>query len=106
MAWSHKKGRRSVSGTMISFESDYTTGAHPAILEKLKNLFSENGIPFSMDSPTNQQFVILENEQMRRLSENVAFSFWERYDETHTVVRFATSWSTTEADLEALRAAL
>ena len=43
---------------------------------------------------------------MERLQEEVAFSFWEKYDENHTVVRFATSWSTTEEDMTALREAL
>ena len=36
----------------------------------------------------------------------VSFSFWEKYDETHTVVRFAVSWSTTEDDLKVLENAL
>lgn len=40
---------------------------------------------------------------MERLQEEVAFSFWEKYDEDHTVVRFATSWSTTKEDIEQLR---
>ena len=53
-------------------------------------------------SPTNQQFIILDNEKLKELSENVEFSFWETYDKTHTVVRFATSWSTGESDLSAL----
>ena len=48
-------------------------------------------------------FVILENEQMRLLSESIRFSEWEPFDKTHTVVRFATSWSTREEDLEALK---
>lgn len=71
--------------------------------EQLKTLFKEKGYPFCLESPTNQQFVILENAQMERLKEQVAFSFWEPHDENHTVVRFATSWSTTEADIERLR---
>ena len=50
--------------------------------------------------------MILGNDEMARLQENVEFSFWEKYDETHTVVRFATSWATTESDTEALRAIL
>ncbi len=56
-----------------------------------------------MESPTNQQFIILHNEQMSKLAQNVCFSFWEKYDDTHTIVRFATSWSTTDDDLEELR---
>ena len=42
----------------------------------------------------------------RRLQERAAVSFWEKYDKTHTVVRFATSWSTTEGDLEELEKVL
>ena len=70
--------------------------------EKLKSLFTQKGYRFFIDSPTNQQFMILDNEKMKELSEKVEFSFWETYDETHTVVRFATSWSTQESDLIAL----
>ena len=70
--------------------------------EKMKQIFRENKIPFYLESPTNQQFVILENTQMEELSKAVAFSFWEKYDEDHTVVRFATSWSTREEDLDRL----
>ena len=74
--------------------------------EKLKAVFVKHGIPFYIQSPTNQQFVVLENSRLEQIARNVAFSFWEKVDESHTVVRFATSWSTTEEDLEALDQAL
>ncbi len=70
--------------------------------EKLKNLFVEKGYKFFLDSPTNQQFIILENKKMEELKKNVVFGFWEKYDENHTVVRFATSWATTEEDINEL----
>ena len=70
--------------------------------EKLKSMLKAKGYHFYLESPTNQQFVILENEQMGKLAQNVCFSFWEKYDDSHTIVRFATSWSTTEEDLEEL----
>ena len=66
----------------------------------------KKGYEFFLESPTNQQFIILENRDLKRLKEQVAFSFWEKKDEEHTVVRFATSWSTTEEDLEALESIL
>lgn len=69
----------------------------------LKKLFSEKGFTFFRQSPTNQIFIILENQQMQNLQKSVNFSFWEKYDENHTVVRFATSWSTKESDIEELR---
>ena len=74
--------------------------------EKMKGIFAAHGIPFHIQSPTNQQFVILGNRQMEALREKVAFSFWEKADEEHTVVRFATGWSTEETDLQALEEAL
>ena len=71
--------------------------------EELKEVLKEKGYSFAWETPTNQQFVILENNKMKELREKVAFSFWEKYDESHTVVRFATSWSTTEKDIELLK---
>ena len=47
-----------------------------------------------MDSPTNQVFIVLSNEQLAALEGKAKFGFWEKYDDTHTVVRIATSWAT------------
>lgn len=81
----------------------YKIGEHGILMaEKLKNIFKTKGFRFYLESPTNQQFIILENSKMEELSKTIAFSFWEKYDENHTVVRFATSWSTTQQDLEEL----
>ena len=74
--------------------------------EEMKEIFRKHEIPFFLDSPTNQQFVILENRQMETIREQAAFSYWQKYDETHTVVRFAVGWSTTQEDLKVLEAAL
>ncbi|MBQ9282941.1 MAG: aminotransferase class I/II-fold pyridoxal phosphate-dependent enzyme [Treponema sp.] len=74
--------------------------------EELKSAFSEKGYKFFIDSPTNQQFVILENSKMQELQKSVKFSFWEKYDESHTVVRFATSWASTSEKISELRSIL
>ncbi len=74
--------------------------------KRLVALFKSRGYRFLLDSPTNQQFIILDNATMHRLSKNVIFSVWEPCDTDHTAVRFATSWSTTEDDLKALEALL
>lgn len=63
----------------------------------------EKGYRFFLESPTNQQFIILENTKMNELRKNVSFCLWEKYDENHSVVRFATSWSTKEEDVEELK---
>lgn len=70
--------------------------------QKLKASLKEKSYQFFLNSPTNQIFVVLENQQMAELEKKVKFGFWEKYDETHTVVRFATSWATKMEDIEAL----
>ncbi len=70
--------------------------------EKLKEILKRKGYKLYMETPTNQQFIILENKDMNRLNEKVVFCFWEKYDENHTVVRFATSWATKMDDVEKL----
>ena len=66
-------------------------------------VLKEKGIPFFLETPTNQQFVILENPYMEKLATKVGFDIWEPYDVTHTVVRFATSWATTPAQIMQLK---
>ena len=73
---------------------------------ELKAILVEKGYPLYLDSPTNQQFVLLTDAQMERLGREVAFSFWEKPDAEHTVVRFATSWATRPEDVQALKALL
>ena len=71
--------------------------------EELKKVLQEKGCRFFIDSPTNQQFIIIEDSKLNSLKDELKVSFWEKYDENHTVVRFATSWSTKPEDIEALR---
>ena len=71
--------------------------------EKLKTIFKEKGYEFYIDSPTNQQFFIIDNKKLEELEKHVRYGFWEKYDDTHTVVRFATSWATTEESIEKLK---
>ncbi|EOS21206.1 hypothetical protein C806_04522 [Lachnospiraceae bacterium 3-1] len=74
--------------------------------EQLKKILREKGCTFYLESSTNQQFIILEDGQLKKLREHVAVSFWEKADDTHTVVRLVTSWSTRKEDLEQLEEAL
>ena len=74
--------------------------------DRLVKILKEAGISFFYESPTNQQFAILENSFMEKLRKDVAFSYWEKYDDNHGVVRFATSWCTTEEDLDQLEKVL
>ena len=82
----------------------YTRIARNAIecADVLRNAFIERGYEFLVANPTNQILVVLENERMAELEQQVAVSFWEKVDDTHTAVRFATSWATSMDDVRAL----
>ena len=73
-----------------------------AMANALKAAFLEKGYTLFIDSPTNQQFVILPNDVLARLKEEVAFSVWQPLDEQHTVARFVTSWATDPQSIAAL----
>ena len=97
----------------LQFDVLFTDGLYEEIsrhaiscAEKLRTAFHDKGYRFYIESHTNQIFIILENAQMEHLSRSAAFSFWERYDENHTVVRFATSWATRAEAVDELAALL
>ena len=73
---------------------------------KIRDAFRAKGYAFLVDSPTNQQFPVLDNATMDRLSRDFRFSVWQKVDEGHTAVRFCTSWATKPEAVEALISAL
>lgn len=74
--------------------------------QALRKVFAKHGLSLGIDSPTNQQFVILSKEQKQRLAEEIAFEIWEPLPDDHLLCRFVTCWATTEADIAALDEAL
>ncbi len=70
--------------------------------DRLKEILFEKGYRFFLNSPTNQIFIVLDDSRYAQLSEVIRFSFWEKYDSNHTVVRLATSWATSMEEIEAL----
>lgn len=74
------------------------------LAEKLREGLKEKGYQLLFNSTTNQTFVKLNDDKYQTLSEKVGMSFWEKPDDNHTIVRLATSWATTEEDVDALLA--
>ena len=70
--------------------------------DKMRVAFKNKGYQFFMETITNQIFIVLENERREQLKKSVSFGFWEKFDDTHTVVRFASSWATREEDVDKL----
>lgn len=68
----------------------------------LREGLRQKGYTFYNSSPTNQLFLVMENSRLEELKNHVVYSFWEKADDTHTVIRFATSWATSREDVEKL----
>lgn len=98
----------------VQFDALFTDGLYSRISRhavsqamKLKSLFEQRNIPFAMDSPTNQQFVILEDTYATSLmKEGILFEKWEQLDFGKSVYRFVTSWATKDEDISQLASSL
>lgn len=110
-----KRGALLAKGRLlgVQFDALFTDGLYFELsrhaiemAEQLKAILHEKGVEFYLESPTNQQFVILEDSRVEELRKQVSFGFWEKYGPDRTVVRFATGWSTTPEELEFLRSVL
>lgn len=97
----------------LQFDTLFTDGLYYKIAgnaidraEDLKALLVKKGYEFYLDSPTNQQFVVVDNKKYEELKKVVRTGFWERVDKDHVAIRFATSWCTTKEDIKALEEVL
>lgn len=93
----------------LQFDTLFTDGLYERIArnaivmaDKIVSALKERGYRFLITPQTNQLFVVLENEQLARLSAKVGIEVWEKVDDTHTAVRIATSWATREENVDAL----
>ena len=108
-----KHGAMLAKGRLIGvqFEALFTDNlyleisAHAiAMAERLKTILHEKGCRFFLETATNQQFLIVSSEQLEAWKPHIRYSYWEPFDDAHTVVRLATSWSTKSEEIEALSA--
>ena len=97
----------------VQFDTLFTDGLYERIsrnaivaADRIRAALREKGYRQMFENSTNQIFVVFSNEQCAALGENVSLSFWEKYDEEHTILRICTSWATKEEDVDALIALL
>lgn len=93
----------------IQFETLFTDDLYMKISRhainaamRLKKGFLDKGYDLYVDSPTNQQFFILENSVIDRLKEFASFELWGPRGEERTPVRFVTDWATKTEDIDYL----
>ena len=87
------------------FEDDlYMEASRRAVGQaaRIRKAFEAKGIGFLVDSPTNQVFPVLTEDQMNYFSENFGFEVWTTLPDGRTCVRFCTSWATPEANVNLL----
>jgi len=93
----------------LQFETLFKDGLYFEISRKavafalqIRHAFEAKGFAMQYDSITNQQFPILPNSILDSLSQKYSFGFWSQVDESHSVVRFCTSWATKQEYVEEL----
>ena len=69
---------------------------------KIKQGALKKGYSLFMDSMTNQQFLIVDDARLAVLKTKYGFTYWQRYDEEHSVIRICTSWATRDEDVKKL----
>ena len=97
----------------IQFETLFTDDLYLRIGENairaadtIRTFLDSHGYEQYFMAPTNQIFIVLENTRYAELSKKITFGFWEKKDDSHTVVRIATDWATTPENVEKLLQAL
>lgn len=69
---------------------------------RLREIFRTAGYEIVIESPTNQQFVRLPNSVIDTLRQSASFDYWGPRGKEQSIVRFVTSWATTEQDIDEL----
>ena len=109
-----QKGAMLAKGRLLGLQFDtlFTDGLYfeiskhaMAFADRIRDAFKEKGIKLLYDSPTNQLFPMLTDEQMNKLKNDFSFSYWGKFEGLNTV-RFCTSWATQESDVAALLTAI
>ena len=90
----------------IQFDTLFTDGLYFRIARhaidmalRVKEIFRDK---LYIDSPTNQQFPVLTAQELEKLEGKVLYEIWEKLPDGRFVTRFATSWATTEEQVDFL----
>ena len=94
----------------VQFDALFTDGLYMEMgrhalecASSIRKELIEKGYQLYVPNPTNQIFVVMDNDKLKAFGKEVSYGFWEKYDDTHTVIRIATSWATKNDAVEALK---
>jgi threonine aldolase len=68
----------------------------------IRKALTDKGYAMWNDSKTNQQFVLMDDEQLKKMEENFVVARWGKNPEGMNIVRICTSWATTDENVEQL----
>ena len=93
----------------VQFDTLFTDGLYFEIAEsairtamKLKAGLTSLGYHLHIDSPSNQQFVVVDEKLLATLRKHVIFNVWEKTPLGDTVIRLVTSFATRDEDVDEL----
>lgn len=93
----------------IQFETLFEDGLYMKICRhaivqamRIKGALAAKGVSFLIDSPTNQQFPILEDPVIEKIGQKYGYEEDQRIDESHCAIRLCTSWATKTEDVDDL----
>lgn len=93
--------------TLFTDDLYFTISKHAIDLaDMLKKGLQEKGYPFYLDSPTNQQFILVDADRMEALKQKLAFTLWGKAEDGRFIIRLVTSWATRKEAVEELLALL
>lgn len=101
------KGRILGVQFMELFRSDlfFKLAAHAnEMAQSISINFEELGYRLAAETETNQVFVVLPQQLVRRLQDRFRFYVWEQLDDGNSVVRLVTSWATDELEINKFNA--
>lgn len=89
--------------TLFSDGLYFEIGRHAVRLAvRIREILRSAGYEIVIESPTNQQFVRLPNSVIDTLRKDISFDYWGPRGKDSSIVRFVTSWYTTDDDVEEL----
>ena len=93
----------------IQFATLFTGGLYMRLGEhahraarKIARAAAEKGLEFYVPFESNMLFLVVSDEQYRRIASKAVVGQWKRLDDERVVIRIVTSWATTEAQTDAL----
>lgn len=85
----------------------FTIAGHAVeVAQRLQSGLKELGIPMMVDSPTNQIFPVFPDRLLPELGKLCTYEVWSKADDTHTNVRFVTSFATPAESVEGILSGL